>query len=269
MQPRLDAVEEVTVTAAASGADTSGQGSTQIRFTTKSGSNSFSGSSYYYYQHEKLNTNTYFNKVSGLPKNAALQRQPGTRVGGPVFIPGLYDGRGKAFFFVNYEENRTPRTITTNSNILTAEAQAGIFRYMTASGLQTVNLYAARASLGTAGQRLHDDAGPDDRGHPERHAGLGVAGHARGARRQLHRAAAEVPAGGERPDAVPDDPHGLQPVAGAPADRLVELQRPRVASRHDEHAAGARSRAPPTPARRSPIATRSRRRCGRRSRAAS
>lgn len=148
MSPRLDAIEEVTVTAAASGADTSGQGSTQIRFTTKSGSNSFSGSSYYYYQSEKLNTNTYFNKVSGLPKNVALQRQPGTRAGGPVLIPGIYDGRGKAFFFVNYEENRTPRTITTNSNILTDLAQSGIFRYTTAAGVQQVNLYALALATG-------------------------------------------------------------------------------------------------------------------------
>ena len=113
LSPRLDAVEEVTVTTAGNGADTTSMGATQINFTTRSGSNQFSGSGYYYYQSEKLNTNTYFNKVRSLPKNVALQYQPGVRVGGPVNIPGVYDGRGKAFFFVNYEENRTPRTITT------------------------------------------------------------------------------------------------------------------------------------------------------------
>ena len=75
----------------------------------------FTGSAYYYYQTEKLNTNTYFNKVRNLPKNVALQHQPGVRVGGPVVIPGVYDGRGKVFFFVNYEENRTPRTTTTDT----------------------------------------------------------------------------------------------------------------------------------------------------------
>ena len=44
-------------------------------------------------------------------------------------LPGIYDGRGKAFFFVNYEESRTPRTINTVSDFLTPEAQSGIFRY--------------------------------------------------------------------------------------------------------------------------------------------
>src|SRR4030095_6091262 len=104
-------------------------------------SNLFSGSGYYYFQHEDLNTNTYFNKIRGLPKNQAVQYQPGIRAGGPVIVPGVYDGRGKAFFFVNYEENRTPRSRTDTSNVLTAEAQNGIYRYLTSGGVvQTVNL---------------------------------------------------------------------------------------------------------------------------------
>ena len=70
----------------------------------------FSGSGYYYFQHDTLNSNTYFNKRRGLPKNESVQHQPGVRVGGPIVLPGIYDGRGKAFFFVNYEESRTPRT---------------------------------------------------------------------------------------------------------------------------------------------------------------
>ena len=58
MSPRLDAVEEVTLTTAGKGADANGQGATQIRFTTRSGRNLFRGSLYHFYQTEKLNTNT-------------------------------------------------------------------------------------------------------------------------------------------------------------------------------------------------------------------
>jgi hypothetical protein len=149
VSPRLDAIEEVTVTTAASGAEASGMGSTQIRFTTRSGSNSLVGSSYYYYQDKFLNSNTYFNKLRGLAKNDALLKQPGTRAGGPVVIPGLYDGRGKMFFFANYEESRSPRTRTTVSNFMTDEAQSGLFRYETSGGaVQSVNLYALAAQNG-------------------------------------------------------------------------------------------------------------------------
>ena len=84
----------------------------------------------------------------------ALQNQPGFRVGGPVVIPGVYDGRGKAFFFFNYEEIRTPRTSTDNSNFLTPEAQSGIFRYQTTSGVQSVNLYQLAAANGQTRRRI-------------------------------------------------------------------------------------------------------------------
>ena len=43
LSPRLDAVEEVTVTSAANGADSAGQGAVNIRFTTRSGTNNLLG----------------------------------------------------------------------------------------------------------------------------------------------------------------------------------------------------------------------------------
>jgi hypothetical protein len=151
LSPRLDAVEEVTLTSAGNGANASAQGATQIQFTTRSGSNMFSGSGYYYYQHDSLNSNSYFNKRRGLPKNEFVQYQPGMRVGGPIVLPGIYDGRGKAFFFVNYEESRTPRTINTTSDFLTPEAQSGIFRYTGSDGVfRSVDLYALAGRLGQA-----------------------------------------------------------------------------------------------------------------------
>ncbi len=127
MSPRIDAVEQVTVTTAGQGADATSQGSAQIRFTTRSGSNAFTGSGYYYYQADELDTNTYFNKVRNLTKGERTQNQPGVRVGGPVVIPGLFDGRNKAFFFVNYEVSRTPSTRTQNTTVMRPSAINGTF----------------------------------------------------------------------------------------------------------------------------------------------
>ena len=172
LSPRLDAVEEVTLTSAGNGANASAQGATQIQFTTRSGSNMFSGSGYYYYQHDSLNSNSYFNKRRGLPKNEFVQHQPGVRVGGPIVLPGMYDGRGKAFFFVNYEESRTPRTINSVSDFLTPEAQAGIFRYTGSDGVfRSVNVYELAGRNGQTatpdpivGQLLNDIAGSSSQG---------------------------------------------------------------------------------------------------------
>lgn len=148
VQPRLDAVEEVTVTTAAQGAEGAGQGAVQIQFITRSGSNQLRGSAYHYYRSDKLNANTWFNERNGLAKPALTQHQPGARVGGPVVIPGLFDGHDKLFFFFNYEDIRQPQDITRNRTVLTPQAQAGVFRYSTPSGVQQVNLLALAAANG-------------------------------------------------------------------------------------------------------------------------
>ena len=75
IQPKLDLIEEVTVSSATAGADSSGQGAVQIKFVTRSGTNQFIGSAYEYHRHPKLNTNYYFNIRNGLPKNELTLNQ--------------------------------------------------------------------------------------------------------------------------------------------------------------------------------------------------
>ncbi|MGH9348667.1 MAG: TonB-dependent receptor domain-containing protein [Vicinamibacterales bacterium] len=144
--PRLDAVEEITVTTAATGADGTGAGATQIRYVTRSGTNQFRGSLFHTYRSDTLNANTWFNKRDNLPKAELLQNQPGFNVGGPIMLPG-FNGRNRAFFFFNYEEFRQPSGLRRNRTILHPLAQQGNFRYSTSQGVRSVNLFdlAARA----------------------------------------------------------------------------------------------------------------------------
>ncbi len=148
VSPRLDAIEEVTVTSAAQGADGAGQGAVQIKFVTRSGSNNFSGSGYHYYRSDKLNANTWFNNRDGVDKAKLKQNQGGFRAGGPIVIPGLFDGHNKAFFFVNYEEFRQPNDTTRNRTILNPSAQLGNFRYVANGVTQTVNVLDLAARSG-------------------------------------------------------------------------------------------------------------------------
>ncbi len=147
VSPRLDAIEEVTVTTAAQGSE-SAQGAAQIKFVTRSGTNTFTGSLYHYYRNDALNANTWFNNRDGVAKPELVQHQSGGRVGGPIFIPGLFDGRNKAFFFVNYEEFRQPSDTTRNRNLLNADAAAGIYRYTAGGVTRTVNLLELAAANG-------------------------------------------------------------------------------------------------------------------------
>jgi len=142
--PRLDAIEEISYTTAASGAENTGGGSTQIRYTTRSGTNQLRGSVFHQYRSDELNTNTWFNKRDNLPKPELLQNQPGFNLGGPVMLPG-FDGRNRAFFFVNYEELRQPSGLRRNRTILHPNAQDGVFQYSAAGGIQSVNLFELAA----------------------------------------------------------------------------------------------------------------------------
>jgi len=148
VSPRLDAIEEVTVSSAASGANASGAGAVQINFVTRSGSNSYTGGLYHYYRNDVLNQNTFFNIRDKVDKAELLQNQPGGRLGGPIVIPGLFDGHNRAFFFFNYEEFRQPSERTRTRTILTPQAQMGLFSYEVAGGTRTVDLLALAAAGG-------------------------------------------------------------------------------------------------------------------------
>ena len=146
--PRPDTVEEVTLSTATTGADSSGMGSTQIKFVTRSGTNTFSTSLYEYHKSKVLNANSFVNReINRLPKPQATTNDFGGRVGGPMVIPGLFDGRGKAFFFFNMEEILTPNERSRARTILRTDAMAGNFTYNNASP-RTVNLLQLAAANG-------------------------------------------------------------------------------------------------------------------------
>jgi hypothetical protein len=134
IRPQTDAVEQMTVSEGTPGADSSGQGAVQIKFVTRSGTNASTGSAYEYFRDTPLNSNSYFNKLRGQPKNAINWNQFGIRQGGPIVIPGVYDGKNKAFYFVNYEEFRLPVTQSTTRTVLSPLAQTGVLQYGCAVG---------------------------------------------------------------------------------------------------------------------------------------
>jgi Carboxypeptidase regulatory-like domain/TonB-dependent Receptor Plug Domain len=137
--PRLDAVEEVTVTGATPTADQAALGAVQVAFVTRSGTNNLNGSIYHYFRHPDLNSNYYFNKIRGLERNEVIVHQYGGRLGGPIVIPGLFNGRNRAFFFFNMEEFYQPTEASRTRTILHPRAQDGWFRYIvTVGGVQQV-----------------------------------------------------------------------------------------------------------------------------------
>jgi hypothetical protein len=70
------------------------------------------------------------------------------RAGGPIVIPGLYDGRDKAFFFFHYEQLRFPNSFTRTRTALNSRALDGWFRYQVGSGVNEINVLDLAAKNG-------------------------------------------------------------------------------------------------------------------------
>jgi hypothetical protein len=75
----------------------------QFSLLTRSGTNDLHGSAFDYVRNSFFDANDWFNDKYGKPISALRQNDFGGTLGGPVAIPGLYDGKDKTFFFVSYE----------------------------------------------------------------------------------------------------------------------------------------------------------------------
>lgn len=138
--PSLNATSEFSITVGTVGSD-AGRGVAQVRLVTPSGSNEFHGSMFYQHRNDALNANSFFNNAAGTQKPFLRQHFFGFAANGPVWIPKVYDGRNRSWWFFSYEGFREPFAVTRNRTVLTEQARAGIFRYTGANGnLTTVNL---------------------------------------------------------------------------------------------------------------------------------
>jgi len=75
----------------------------QFSFSTRSGSNALHGSAFDFLRNDALDANNWFNDFYRYPKGKERQNDFGVSLGGPVVVPGLYDGKNKTFFFFSYE----------------------------------------------------------------------------------------------------------------------------------------------------------------------
>jgi len=74
----------------------------QVTIISKSGSNEFHGSVFDYYQTPFFRARNPFASERG----SGVRHWPGVAAGGPVVIPGLYNGRDRTFFFGSFETSR-------------------------------------------------------------------------------------------------------------------------------------------------------------------
>jgi hypothetical protein len=126
--PSLNATSEFSITVGTVGSD-AGRGVAQVTLVTPSGSNEFHGGVFYQHRTDDLNANTFFNNATNTPITHLRQHFFGASSSGPVFIPKVYDGRNRSFWFFSYEGFREPFAVTRNRTVLTDQARRGLFSY--------------------------------------------------------------------------------------------------------------------------------------------
>ncbi len=81
-----------------------------IQAVTKSGSRKFHGLLYWYKRHEQFNANNFFNNRLGVPEAPYRYAVAGFNLGGPLYIPGVFNrDRKQLFFFFSSEQLREKR----------------------------------------------------------------------------------------------------------------------------------------------------------------
>ena len=100
--PSLDAITEFAVETNGFKAEYGQAGGGLINFVSKSGSNDLHGTLYEYVRNDAFDARSFFQPR----KQVYKQHDFGGTVGGPVYIPKIYDGRNKSFFFFSYEAFR-------------------------------------------------------------------------------------------------------------------------------------------------------------------
>ncbi len=98
----IDAVNEFSVEYAGMKAEF-GRSAGIINFVTKSGTNQLHGSAYEFLRNDKLDARGFFATTRPIVR----QHNFGGTVGGPIWIPKLYNGRNRTFFFLSYEGFRS------------------------------------------------------------------------------------------------------------------------------------------------------------------
>jgi hypothetical protein len=125
----VDMISEIKVITNSQPAEFGRASGAQIQVVTKGGTRDFHGTGYLFHRHEGLNANTWRNNLDGRSRAFYRYNYAGFNLGGPAYIPGVFNKeREKLFFFVGIEwQNQLVPNNLTNVTVPTALERQGDF----------------------------------------------------------------------------------------------------------------------------------------------
>jgi hypothetical protein len=101
--PSMEALEEFRVQTSGMSAEYGRTGGGVFNFVMRSGTNSFHGSAVGQIHNEWADANTFANNFYGRPRQRDRRHNYAFSAGGPVYLPKIYNGKDKTFFYTAYE----------------------------------------------------------------------------------------------------------------------------------------------------------------------
>ena len=139
--PTLDSIQEFKIQTNNLGPEWGNFAGGVLNLSTKAGSNQIHGQMYEYLRNKVLNADTFFNNRAGIPRAPYAQNQFGANAGGPIYIPGIYNGKDKTFWFFSYEGFRLRQGQTFVETVPTAAERAGDFSGLKSSSGNLIPIY--------------------------------------------------------------------------------------------------------------------------------
>ncbi len=126
--PSVDAIEEFKVLSGQYEPEYGRSEGAQITVVTKSGSSEFHGGGYEFFRNDVLQANSPANLRAGIARPPLRYNDFGYTIGGPVYIPHVYDGRKhKTYFFFSQEVRRVITYGSVNAFVPTTAMKSGQF----------------------------------------------------------------------------------------------------------------------------------------------
>lgn len=139
--PPPDAIQEFKLQSGDYSAEFGHSTGAVINAVVKSGGNRVRGDLWEYVRNTVFDANDYFSKQAGQPRAPYHQNQFGGTVGGPVFIPKIYNGRNRTFFFVDVQPTRIIVPVASTNTVPTSLENSSNF-----TNLSDLIIYSNSAS---------------------------------------------------------------------------------------------------------------------------
>ena len=129
-----DAVDEFRVLQSNFSPEYGQSGDGIVSLTVKSGTNEVHGSVYDFLRNAGLDANSWVNNLTNQKRSVDTQNDFGATFGGPVWIPKVYNGKNKTFFFFAYEGFRLRNGGTSIDSFPNADFRSGNFAALCTQG---------------------------------------------------------------------------------------------------------------------------------------